>query len=114
MNNDRKLFAHPEPPGRNLPGPSFVPGGVQVDPERAGWYAQEAEPEQRAVPLTHYFWIVKRHRWRIAALVLASVIVTYIVSKRLTPIYESTATVDVDRRMPTGVVGQEANSMAVG
>jgi capsular exopolysaccharide synthesis family protein len=31
-----------------------------------------------------------------------------IVSLRLTPIYESTATVDIDRQMPTGVLGQEA------
>ena len=33
---------------------------------------------------------------------------TLIVSLRLTPIYESTTTVDVDRQMPTGVLGQEA------
>ena len=33
---------------------------------------------------------------------------TLIVSLRLTPIYESTATVDIDRQMPTGVLGQEA------
>jgi uncharacterized protein involved in exopolysaccharide biosynthesis len=70
------------------------------------------EPEQPAVPLTHYFWIVKRHRWRIAAFVLGTVIMTYVVSKRLTPIYESTAIVDVDRRVPTAVVGQDANMTA--
>ena len=36
------------------------------------------------------------------------VIGTVIVSARLTPIYESTATVDIDRQTPPGVVGQEA------
>jgi len=91
---------------RNLPVPS--------DTYRAGGYASDPEPEQPGVPLTHYLWILKRHRWKIAAFVLASVICTYIISKRLTPIYESTVTVDVDRRMPTGVVGQEANTTAVG
>jgi capsular exopolysaccharide synthesis family protein len=80
---------------------------------RAGWYGSDPEPEPPALPLTHYFWILKRHRWKIAAFVLASVICTYIVSKRLTPIYESTTIVDVDRRMPTGVVGQEATTSAV-
>ena len=35
-------------------------------------------------------------------------IATLIVSKRLTPIYESTVTVDIDRHVPAGVVGQEA------
>src|SRR6202041_1825921 len=33
-----------------------------------------------------------------------------IVSSRLTPYYQSTATIDVDRMMPTGVIGQDANS----
>ena len=39
---------------------------------------------------------------------VAVVLATLIVSLRLTPIYESTATVDIDRQMPTGVLGQEA------
>src|SRR5262249_34480755 len=33
---------------------------------------------------------------------------TLIVSKRITPLYEATATVDVDRQVPSGIVGQEA------
>ena len=37
---------------------------------------------------------------------------TLIVSLRLTPIYESTATIDIDRRMPTGVLGEEATEAA--
>ena len=71
-------------------------------------FALEAEREEPAVPLPHYLWIVRRHRWRILAFVGASVLATLIVSSRLTPIYESTATVDVDRQTPTGVIGQEA------
>lgn len=66
------------------------------------------EPQPAHVPLAHYLWILRRHGWRIAAFVVASVLATLIVSLRLTPIYESTATVDVDRQMPTGVLGQEA------
>ena len=85
--------------------PRFLP--VSADTYRAASYGSEPEPEPPAVPLTHYLWILKRHRWKIAPFILASVVCTYIVSKRLTPIYESTATVDIDRRMPTGVVGQE-------
>ena len=38
------------------------------------------------------------------------VLVTAIVSARLQPIYESTATVDVDRQAPSEVVGQDSNS----
>src|ERR1039458_6557448 len=104
MAEDPRFLPPPDVPSRNLPVPS--------DMYRASWYGSDPEPEPPAVPLTPYFWILKRHRWKIAAFVLASLICTYVVSKRLTPIYESTATVDVDRRMPTGVVGQEATTTA--
>ena len=45
---------------------------------------------------------------RILAFVATCVIATFIVSKRLTPIYESIATIDVDRQAPQGVMGQDA------
>ena len=59
----------------------------------------DPEPEEPAVPLSHYLWILKRHRWKILAFVSTCVIATLIVSFRLTPIYESTAVIDIDRRM---------------
>ncbi len=68
----------------------------------------EYEPQAAHVPLSHYLWILRRHGWKIAGFVAAVVIATLIVSLRLTPIYESTVTVDIDRQMPTGVLGQEA------
>src|SRR6202041_3167055 len=67
----------------------------------------EYEPQAAHVPLSHYLWILRRHGWKIAGFVVAVVIATLIVSLRLTPIYESTTTVDVDRQMPTGVLGPE-------
>jgi capsular exopolysaccharide synthesis family protein len=68
----------------------------------------EYEPQAAHVPLSHYLWILRRHGWKIAGFVSAVVLATLIVSLRLTPIYESTVTVDIDRQMPTGVLGQEA------
>ena len=68
----------------------------------------EFEPQAAHVPLAHYLWILRRHAWKIAIGVAATTIAALIVSLRLTPIYESTATIDIDRRMPTGVLGQEA------
>jgi polysaccharide biosynthesis transport protein len=68
----------------------------------------EYEPQAAHVPLSHYLWILRRHGWKIAGFVVAAVLATLIVSLRLTPIYESTTTVDVDRQMPTGVLGPEA------
>jgi capsular polysaccharide biosynthesis protein len=68
----------------------------------------EDEPEEAKVPLSQYLWILKRYRWRIASFISIAVLGTLLISLRLTPIYESTATVDVDRQTPSGVVGQDA------
>src|SRR5882724_9179744 len=95
--------------------PTVIPEALRV-PYQAipnghapGW---DPEPDEPTVPLSHYFWILKRHRWKILAFVSACVIATLIVSLRLTPIYESTAVIDIDRRMPTGILGQEATQSA--
>jgi capsular exopolysaccharide synthesis family protein len=69
---------------------------------------QEFEPQTPSVPLSHYLWILRRHRWKMAAFVATCVLVTAVVSARLQPIYESTATVDVDRQAPSEVVGEDS------
>ena len=93
------------PEDRNLP--AIIPEPYRV-PSTGIPPLWEVEPEEPAVPLTHYLWIVRRHRWKILTFIVAAVAATLIVSYRLTPIYESTATIDIDRRMPTGILGQEA------
>jgi polysaccharide biosynthesis transport protein len=72
----------------------------------------DPEPQTSAVPLTHYLWILRRHLWKIAAFVVVSIVATFVVSSRLTRIYEATATVDVDRQAPSGIVGQDAQRLA--
>ena len=73
------------------------------------WYGYDVEPpEQSGVPLAHYLWILRRHRWRILAFVVACVAATMIVSARLTPVYESTVIVDIDRQVPSAIIGQDA------
>ena len=68
----------------------------------------EFEPQVAHVPLTHYLWILRRQAWKIAAFVVFTLLATLIVSLRLTPIYESTVSVDIDRQVPTAVLGEEA------
>ena len=68
----------------------------------------EFEPQTAHVPLAHYLWILRRHAWKIIIGVVATTVAALMVCLRLTPIYESTVTIDIDRRMPTGVLGQEA------
>jgi capsular exopolysaccharide synthesis family protein len=92
---------------------SAVP--VLLEPSRAPLqYAptfqssRDDEPEEGKRAFLEYIWVLKRHRWKILAFVAAVVAATAIVSERLTPIYEATATIDVDRQTPPGVVGEEA------
>lgn len=90
-------------PSHNLPAVTSSPG-----PSREG----EATPVPH-LPLTSSLWAIRRHRWKILTFVAACVISTVVISKRLTPIYESTATVDVDRDVPTRIVGQESRRDAM-
>src|ERR1035437_9682963 len=99
-----------------LPSPESS-GPVPAIPERitvrmpAFTYAEPAAEEQ-ALPLSHYLWIVKRRRWEILAFVLTSVIATVVISSRLTPIYESTATIDIDREIQANIVGKGSDMQA--
>ncbi len=69
----------------------------------------ELELAQPTISATHYLWVIFRQKWKIMAVVFLAVLGTYIYSSRLTPIYEATATIDVDRELPSGVIGQDAN-----
>ena len=72
----------------------------------------EADSEP-TVPLTHYLWILRLHRWTILIFIVACVLATVIVSARLVPLYEATATIDIDRQTPPGIIGQEAARSAL-
>jgi capsular exopolysaccharide synthesis family protein len=73
-----------------------------------------AEPEPLSVLATHYFRVIWGSKWGILAFVVLAGIVSLLFSKRIPPIYESTVSIQIDRRSPTGVVGQEATQSAQG
>jgi len=88
----------------NLP---MIPEPIRiVEMAQRNW---EPEPEGNSVPLTHYLWILRRQGWKILGFISIAVVATLAISMRLTPVYEATATVDIDRQMPTAVIGQDAN-----
>lgn len=66
------------------------------------------ELEAPRVPVSHYLWILRRHLWMMIAFVASCVFITFIVSARLKPIYEATATIDVDVQAPSDVVGEDS------
>ena len=91
---------------RNLPAPletSPLPAFPSWPPA-----APVPEAEDAAPPFAHHLWVLRRHRWKILGFIAACELATLIVSSRVTPIYESTAVVDIDRQAPSVVVGEEA------
>ena len=102
---------HESPNTRSVPE---VPSGHLVLSAPPAWmsansgFNSEPESEPTSVPLSHYVYLFRRHRWKILGWVMASTLATWMVSSRIQPIYESTATVDIDRQTPQGVIGQDS------
>ncbi|HUB83247.1 MAG TPA: polysaccharide biosynthesis tyrosine autokinase [Bryobacteraceae bacterium] len=92
-----------------LDGPLPVP----IELYWADTESAESDNERSAIPLGHYLWVLRRHARKIAGLVLTAVICAYVVTRRITPIYESTVTIAIDHQTPSGVVGQEATHALV-
>ncbi|HVN04970.1 MAG TPA: polysaccharide biosynthesis tyrosine autokinase [Bryobacteraceae bacterium] len=86
--------------------PKAIPAPSQTI--QPAWYGYDIEPPEPPVPLAHYLWILRRHWWQILGFAAACAISVWIVSARLKPLYESSVTVDIDPRMPAGIVGQDA------
>ncbi len=84
-----------------LPQQPIVPGQY---PPLSSTHGLDLEPGP--IPLRHYFWILRRNLWKISIFVAVCLLLTFILSSRLKPIYESTATIDVDMQSPSEVVGQ--------
>jgi succinoglycan biosynthesis transport protein ExoP len=99
-------------PDNFVPGLPLPPEGGRIAANYGG-FARDGGPQAPGIPLSHYLWLIRRHRWRILLFVTACVIATVIISSRMTPIYEATATVDIDREMPTGIVGQESRRIGL-
>src|SRR5579864_4103736 len=94
---------------RNLPPPPFEPLLPLAPPRPSSWAAAAEPPiEDAGPPLSHRLWVLRSHRWKILAFIAACELATLIVSSRVTPIYESTAVIDIDRQAPSGVIGEEA------
>ncbi len=95
---------------RALPGERGVQLGGDFRALPFSGAVLEAEATDTNLPLSHYFWILRRHAVKIVAFILAVVAATIIVSSRITPVYESVATVYVDRQEAKNIVGRESES----
>jgi capsular exopolysaccharide synthesis family protein len=101
---DASFPALPAPGNAQVPSPYYW---AQLPPA-----PPEPESDERAVPLSHYWWVIRRYAWRIFGFVLAAMLVTYLISSRLQPVYEATATIDVDRAAPSAILGDQSRAPA--
>jgi len=65
-------------------------------------------PANAQPPFLSRLLILRRHWWKIALFVVMAVAVTAAVTRKLVPMYESTALIDADRQAYAGVVGEDA------
>ena len=91
------------------PAPRF-PGGAGVFYGPAASPVLDFEGEEAGLPLRHYWWVLRNQWWKI--LLFATIVtgLTAVVTLRMTPIYEATATLYIDRSEARAVIGQEANA----
>jgi succinoglycan biosynthesis transport protein ExoP len=97
---------------RSLTRPAEKPRALELtmDPIRmpSGGSERGSTGEETAVPLAHYYWLFRRNALRMVLFVIACTIAALVISYQMTPVYEATVTIDVDRQTPTGVIGQES------
>ena len=95
----------PEETRELIPAPYTV-----LPPDTRGYYnpyasAPEPERSEDTLPLSRYLAIVRRHIWKILPFVAACVLGAFLISSRMEPIYEATATIDINRPAPQALVG---------
>jgi polysaccharide biosynthesis transport protein len=67
----------------------------------------KVEPEQ-ILSLDHYFWLLKRHWWKIAIAVVLCTALTTVYCFSVTPIYEATASIAIDHQSPSTAIGPDS------
>jgi succinoglycan biosynthesis transport protein ExoP len=82
----------------NIHSPTIVAGSGPSAPGDPG-EAPSGQPARDGVPaLVRYWGIVQRRRWIIAALVVATLLLGFIVTLMSTPMYTATATIEIARQ----------------
>lgn len=96
---------------------ALVPAGELITRALAAYQVQGPAPrsgddqaDDGSIPLAHYLWVMRRYRWHMLTFMAICTIAAFIISVRMRPIFESVATLDVDRDNPTSVVGDDSRA----
>jgi capsular exopolysaccharide synthesis family protein len=105
MQNERNDFSQiPAAPGAGALAPLSVQDlstPLLVNPE---------EQSDVQLPLSHYVWLIRTHWMKMAAFIAFAVIATAMITARMTPLYESKASLYLDRNAAKNIVGQDSQS----
>ena len=85
-----------------LPVPSEYPEEANYEPAGS---PMGPLGEETAVPLAHYLWVLKRHKWRILGFVFLAVAAVLVYSLQKTPLYESLALLEIDNQAQMFEIG---------
>jgi polysaccharide biosynthesis transport protein len=106
-------------PGRFLPAPPEGAERVRTEIVAQPFHAPFESPfnlveEQAGVSLKHLRDVVTKNRWKILSFMVFATVLTAMVTRTLTPLYESTVKVNVERRGNGGFIGSQASSSGLG
>jgi polysaccharide biosynthesis transport protein len=74
---------------------------------------QASAGDNERIPLPQYFASLRRHWLKIAVFCAGCLLIAYVVSKRITPVYEATASLEIDRQNPAGLIGHDSTASFV-
>ena len=93
-----------------MPSPYNKPK-ILPAPSRRDLQAFSPSPEgEDVLPMHHYWWLLRRARWKIASGVFAATALTTLACFLVTPIYEATTRVSVDNKVPSSVIGGDTSA----
>jgi polysaccharide biosynthesis transport protein len=90
-----------------------VPAMIERPAPMISFDDEASVEDSQRIPLPQYFASLRRHWMKIVVFCAASLIVAYVVSKRITPVYEATASLEIDRQNPARLIGHDSNASFV-
>jgi polysaccharide biosynthesis transport protein len=68
----------------------------------------EREQPEEVLSIGHYIWLFRQHSWQIALAVGVVTALATLYCAKVRPVYEATARITIDQRIPSTAIGQEA------
>jgi succinoglycan biosynthesis transport protein ExoP len=109
MPKDRNEFPQQPQFSLNPPGTSALTQATPLEAS-APLLLSSDDASDVQLPLSHYVWLVRTHWIKMAAFIAFAMIATAMVTARLTPQYQATATLLIDRNAAKNLVGQDSQS----